>query len=111
MVLVVIDTADRKLQASEAYGDWQTYLQTFVESNRGALPVHQVTPDRVRALLPQWPRNARNGTLFLNAQGQGLLHRGLVLEPQTYVIGKGFAQGGSMVPESANYGLEAFKRK
>ena len=111
MVLVVVDTADRKLQASEAYGDWQTYLKTFVERNRGALPVHQVTPDRARALLPQWPRGARNGTLFLNARGQGLLHRGLVLEPQTYVIGKDYAQGGNMLPETPSYGLEAFKRQ
>lgn len=110
-VLVVVDNADRKLKSSEAYGDWQSYLQSFIKRGRGELPVHEVTPEQVRKVLTKWPRGLRNGTLFATPKGHGLLHRGLVLEPQIYLIGKAWAEGGSAAPEAASYGLEPFTWK
>ena len=109
-VLVVVG-ADDHLKRSEAYGDWQSHLQSFIARRRGGLPVHQVTPARARMLLPTWPREVRNATLFAHPQGRGLLHRGLVLEPQVYLIGKAFAEGGLLAPEAASFGLELFNWK
>ncbi len=109
-VLVVADNSAR-LKRSEAYGDWQAYLTSFIERRRGDLPVHQVGPEKARMLLPNWPRGLRNGTLFVNAQGKGLLHRGLVLEPKVYEIGKAFAERGPTAPEAARYGLAPFRWK
>ncbi|MDM0114744.1 hypothetical protein QTI66_21505 [Variovorax sp. J22R133] len=106
-VLVVIDEADGKLKSSEAYGDWQSYLQSFAK-RRGDLPVHQVSPERARKLLPAWPRDLRNATLFANPQRRGLLHRGLVLEPQVYLLGKAFAEGGPVPADATRFGLEVF---
>jgi hypothetical protein len=106
-VLVVIDKGDR-IKRSEAYGDWKSYLQSFIERRRGELPVHQVTPEQARLLLANWPRGLRSATLFANPQGKGLLHRGLVLEPKVYQIGKAFAERDAMTPEAASFGLEPF---
>jgi hypothetical protein len=113
-VLVVIDGADRRLKGSEAYGDWQAYLQSFVARRRGELPVHQVSPEQARKLLPSWPSGLRNATLFVSVpspQPRGLLHRGLVLEPQVYLIGKSFAEGGEESKQAASFGLEPFDLK
>lgn len=113
-VLVVIDGSDRRLTGSEAYGDWQAYLQSFVARRRGELPVHQVSPEQARKLLPSWPSSLHNATLFVSVpspQPKGLLHRGLVLEPQVYLIGKAFAEGGAESKQATSFGLEPFDLK
>jgi len=109
-VLVVAAGGDG-LKRSEAYGDWQSYLQSFIEQRRGDLAVHQVTAARARKLLRNWPSGLQNATLFANPQGKGLLHRGLVLEPEVYRIGKAFAEGGPPAPEAASFGLHPFVLK
>lgn len=109
-MLVVVDLGEG-LEHSEAYGDWQWYLQSFIERRRGELPVHRITPQQSRALLPNWPSGLRSATLFANPHGSGLLHRGLVLEPMVYQIGKQFAEYGVVAPESASFGLEPFSWK
>lgn len=110
-VLVVVDAGDRRLAASEAYGDAHAYLRSFVERSRGEPPVHQLTPAAVRTLLPKWPRSLRNATLFAQPQGRGLLHRGLVLEPAVYAIGKDFIERDTLAAEAGSHGLEPFEWK
>lgn len=109
-VLVVAASGDG-LKRSEAYGDWQWYLQSFIERRRGGLAVHQVTAARARKLLKNWPDGLQHATLFANRRGKGLLHRGLVLEPEVYRIGKAFAEDGAPAPEAASFGLEPFELK
>lgn len=110
-VAVLIDSDDRRLRASEAYADWQAYLQPFVREGRGALPVFTLKPRQARQQLKALSRRQGNGTLFVNAQGQALLHDGLVLEPQVYLIGRAFAEGGAATPEAASYGLKPLALK
>lgn len=110
-VLVVSDGRDRRLQRSEAYGDWQAYLQSFVERRRGDLTVHHASPEQAQRLLAKWPPDLRNATLFAHPNGTGLLHRGLVLEPEVYTIGKTFAEEGVSSGRAADHGLESFNWK
>ena len=46
-----------------------------------------------------------NATLFVNTSGHALVHKGLVLEPQVYVLGTAFIETGALTPEAASYGL------
>jgi uncharacterized protein (DUF1501 family) len=109
--VLVVAAGGEGLKRSEAYGDWQWYLQSFIERRRGGLAVHQVTAARARKLLKNWPAGLQNATLFANPRGKGLLHRGLVLEPEVYQIGKAFAEDGPPAPEAASFGLEPFELK
>lgn len=108
-VAVLVDRADAKLAATEAYADWYGCYQQFVKQGRGDLPVHVLTPARARAHLPALRDNNGPATLFVNAEGQALVHQGLVLEPQVYVMGRAFAEGGRPPERMADYGLTAVR--
>ncbi len=104
-VVVVVDQGDQRLVGSEAYADWQSYHRRFVASARGTLPVYTLAPARARLLLPALGRQIRRATVFVDAQGRGLVHDGLVLEPVVYAIGRDFAQTGVIAPRARDAGL------
>ncbi len=104
-VLVVIDQSDKALLASEAYGDWHGYYQQFASSGHGAVPVYTLSPKLARASVPALGAGAGNATAFVDASGRALVHDGLVLEPQVYVIGRAFAEKGEVAPRAEDYGL------
>ena len=104
-VLVVIDQADKALQASEAYGDWHGYYERFVASGHGGVPVYTLSPERAQAVVPGLGASAGSATVFVDASGRGLVHDGLVLEPQVYVIGRAFAERGEVAAQARDYGL------
>lgn len=105
-VAVVIDQRDPRLLASEAYADWHAYFRRFAASGRGALPVYKLSPKRALLQLPALGKRVRNATVFVDVRGRGLLHEGLVLEPQVYAIGRAFAETGEVAAEARNAGLE-----
>jgi hypothetical protein len=105
-VAVLIDQSSPRLLASEAYGDWHSYYQQFSRRAQAQqLAVHTVEPAAGRAQLPALPRDTVNATLFVDASGRALLHRGLVLEPQVYVLGRAFIAGQALNDEMRAYGL------
>lgn len=105
-VAVLVDQTNQRLLASEAYGDWHSYYQQFSRRALGQqLTVHTVSPDEGRAQLPALPRDTVNATVFVDAAGRALLHRGLVLEPQVYELGRAFLAGTPPNHEMRSYGL------
>jgi hypothetical protein len=104
-VAVLVDQKDPGLLASEAYADWHAYYERFVASGHGAVPVYTLTPASGHAQLPKLGTATGNATVFVDAQGRGLFHDGLVLEPEVYVIGRNFAERGEISPQAEAYGL------
>ena len=104
-VAVLIDQQNKTLLASEAYADWHAYFTQFRDRIQGRYKVHTLSPARGRTLLRHLGKTLVNATLFVNTSGHALVHKGLVLEPQVYVLGTAFIETGALTPEAASYGL------
>ena len=104
-VAVLIDQKNKTLLASEAYADWHAYFTQFRDRIQGRYKVHTLSPARGRTLLRHLGKTLVNATLFVNTSGHALVHKGLVLEPQVYVLGTAFIETGALTPEAASYGL------
>lgn len=104
-VAVLIDQKNKTLLASEAYADWHAYFTQFRDRIQGRYKVHTLSPARGKTLLRHLGKTLVNATLFVNTSGHALVHKGLVLEPQVYVLGTAFIETGALTPEAASYGL------
>lgn len=104
-VAVLIDQKNKTLLASEAYADWHAYFTQFRDRIQGRFKVHTLSPARGITLLRHLGKTLVNTTLFVNTSGHALVHKGLVLEPQVYVLGTAFIETGAVTPEAATYGL------
>lgn len=104
-VAVLIDQKNKTLLASEAYADWHAYFTQFRDRIQGRFKVHTLSPARGRTLLRHLGKTLVNATLFVNTSGHALVHKGLVLEPQVYVLGTAFIETGALTPEATSYGL------
>ncbi len=104
-VAVLIDQQNKTLLAAEAYADWHAYFTQFRDRIQGRFKVYTLSPARGRPLLRHLGKSVVNATLFVNASGHALLHQGLVLEPQVYVLGTAFIETGALTPDAASYGL------
>ena len=105
---VLVVAPRRPNKGSEAYADWQSYLEAFSTRVGSEVPIYTLSADHFRKIVKTPRLRSSFATLFSNG-AQVLFHDGMVLEPHVYSVGLQFIRDRSIAAAAADHGLKSTK--